>query len=74
MLKPTIFREYDIRGIADQDLADENVMLIAKGIGTFMRRHGAKNLVVGRDVRLSSKRIWDGRVKVLISVKLPAFN
>ncbi len=57
MMKPTIFREYDIRGIAEEDLVDENVTVIGKGIGTFMARQGAKNLVIGRDVRLSSERI-----------------
>jgi phosphomannomutase/phosphoglucomutase len=67
MLKPTIFREYDIRGIADQDLVDENIVLIGKGIGTFLKRQGAKNLVVGRDVRLSSERIRDALVTGLTS-------
>ncbi|MFQ5823182.1 MAG: phosphomannomutase/phosphoglucomutase [bacterium] len=67
MLKPTIFREYDIRGIADYDLIDDNVNLLGKGIGTFMTRQGAKILVVGRDVRLSSKRIRDALVKGLLS-------
>jgi phosphomannomutase/phosphoglucomutase len=67
MLKATIFREYDIRGIADEDLVDENVVPIGKGFGTFMRRQGAENLVVGRDVRLSSKRIQDALVKGLLS-------
>lgn len=67
MIKPTIFREYDIRGIADEDLVDENVLLLGKGIGTFLRREGAKNMVIGRDVRLSSQRIRDALVKGLLS-------
>ncbi|MFQ5649030.1 MAG: phosphomannomutase/phosphoglucomutase [bacterium] len=59
MLKQTVFREYDIRGIADEDLTSENVTLLGKGIGTFMIRQGAKVLVIGRDVRLSSQRLRD---------------
>ncbi len=67
MLKPTIFREYDVRGIADEDLVDENVVLLGKGIGTFLGRHGSKTLVVGRDVRLSSPRLRDALTKGLLS-------
>ncbi len=67
MLKPTIFREYDIRGIADEDLVDENVVLLGKGIGTFLGRQGSKTLVIGRDVRLSSPRLRDALIKGLQS-------
>ena len=55
MLKATVFREYDIRGIADEDLVDENIVSLGKGIGTFLSRQGAKSLVIGRDIRLSSE-------------------
>ncbi|MFQ5638014.1 MAG: phosphomannomutase/phosphoglucomutase [bacterium] len=67
MIKPTIFREYDIRGIADEDLVSENVILLGKGIGTFLTRTGAETLVIGRDVRLSSRRIRDALIEGLIS-------
>lgn len=70
MIKPTIFREYDIRGIADEDLIDENVLLLGKGIGTFLKRNQAQNIVVGRDVRLSSERIRNALVKGLTSTGL----
>ncbi len=67
MVKPTIFREYDIRGIADEDLTDENVTEIGKGVGTFLRRAGARTLVVGRDVRLTSERIRNTLIAGLTS-------
>ena len=35
MLKSTIFREYDIRGIADEDLLSEDIEQLGRGIGTF---------------------------------------
>ena len=57
MTNPNIFRMYDIRGIADQDLTDETVTLIGKAFGTYIRRKGCKRITVGRDVRLSSERI-----------------
>ena len=70
MIKPTIFREYDIRGIADEDLIDENVLLLGKGIGSFLKRNQAQSIVVGRDVRLSSERIRNALVKGLTSTGL----
>jgi len=56
-MNPNIFREYDIRGIAEQDLTDETVELIGKAFGSFMRRKGLSKFALGRDVRLSSERI-----------------
>ena len=52
-----IFREYDIRGDAERDLTDENVLAIARAYGTYLTRHGVKRAVVGGDVRLSTERI-----------------
>ena len=53
-MNPQIFREYDIRGIVGQDLTSENVELIGKAIGTYIRRDGGKTLTLGWDVRASS--------------------
>jgi phosphomannomutase / phosphoglucomutase len=33
MLKPTIFREYDIRGEADRELPDADVETLGRAIG-----------------------------------------
>ncbi len=57
MMNPAIFREYDIRGIADTDLTDDNVYLFARGVGTYYQSLGGDKVVVGRDVRISSRRI-----------------
>ena len=65
MINPAIFREYDIRGLADSDLNDENVMLFARGAGTYFRKHGQNKLFIGRDMRLSSPRISDILIKGL---------
>ncbi|UCD90629.1 MAG: hypothetical protein JSW04_04150 [Desulfobacterales bacterium] len=51
-MNPEMFREYDIRGIAGKDMNDDDVMLIGKGVGTFLREHGRSRLTVGRDCRL----------------------
>ena len=53
-INPQIFREYDIRGLVDQDLTRDSVERIGKGIGTYIRRNGGKTLTVGYDMRVSS--------------------
>jgi phosphomannomutase/phosphoglucomutase len=54
MLNPEIFRQYDIRGIAGKDLNAADVVLLGRGIGTYLRRQGQRLIAVGRDCRLTS--------------------
>ncbi|MEE9168728.1 MAG: phosphomannomutase/phosphoglucomutase [bacterium] len=56
-MNEAIFREYDIRGIAETDLTDEVTNLIGKAFGTYARRQGANTVSVGCDVRLTSPRL-----------------
>jgi phosphomannomutase/phosphoglucomutase len=53
-LKREIFRQYDIRGLVDQDLTPASVELLGKAIGTYYRQKGVKEVALGRDCRLSS--------------------
>ena len=55
-LSPTIFREYDIRGLVDQDLTEEAVHLVGKALGSRIREAGGARAAVGRDARLSGPR------------------
>lgn len=57
MLTPTVFREYDIRGVADRDLHTEGVELLGQAIGTMVRRRHGRRVIVGADCRLSSPRL-----------------
>ncbi len=57
MFNPAIFREYDIRGIADAELRDVDVELLGRAAGTYLRRHGGGRVNLGRDCRLSSERL-----------------
>jgi len=63
-MNPGMFREYDIRGIAGKDMTEDDVVLIGKGVGTFLQQHGRKKLTVGRDCRLTSdlyaKKVIEG--------------
>ncbi|MCC7339973.1 MAG: phosphomannomutase/phosphoglucomutase [Bryobacterales bacterium] len=62
MLNPTVFREYDIRGVAERDLPSEGVELLGRAIGSYARRRstaasGASRMIAGADCRLSSPRL-----------------
>ena len=65
MFKPTIFREYDIRGVADLELLDRDVEQLGRAFGTYMQRHGGKKISLGRDTRLSSPRLRDALMRGL---------
>ncbi len=53
-MNPDIFREYDIRGIAGEDLTDENVLTLGRALGTYFHRNNCKQIMVGQDCRTSS--------------------
>lgn len=57
-IPPHIFREYDIRGVADRDMPDALVTDLGRALGTYLSRIGAKRISLGRDCRLSSTRLW----------------
>jgi len=67
MLDREIFREYDIRGIADTQLTSEGVKDLGRALGTFLLRRGGPHLTLGRDVRLSSPRLRDAVLEGLLS-------
>ena len=39
MLKSTIFREYDIRGVADSELLSPDIEQLGLGLGTYLQRN-----------------------------------
>jgi phosphomannomutase / phosphoglucomutase len=66
MLKSTIFREYDIRGEADAELLSSDIEVLGQAFGTYLQRHGGRNVTLGRDTRLSSPRLRDALIKGLV--------
>jgi phosphomannomutase/phosphoglucomutase len=65
MLKTTIFREYDIRGVADTELQDPGVEQLGRAFGTYLQRHAGRKINLGRDTRLSSPRLRDAIMRGL---------
>lgn len=64
-MNPQIFREYDIRGIADTELTDDVVRSVGRAFAQRMREQGKSRIAVGRDVRLSSPRIREALIEGL---------
>ena len=67
MLKPTIFREYDIRGVADTELLSPDIVDLGRALGTFLQRKSGKRINLGRDCRLSSTRLRDALKEGLLA-------
>ncbi|HKE21347.1 MAG TPA: phosphomannomutase/phosphoglucomutase [Bryobacteraceae bacterium] len=67
MLKPTIFREYDIRGIADEEFASADIETLGRALGTYLARHSGPNTCLGRDTRLSSPRLHGALLRGLVA-------
>ena len=62
-MNTNIFREYDIRGIVDEQIDAETVEALAYAIGTYLAHSGARRVAVGYDARESSP----GFANILIS-------
>lgn len=54
-INPSIFREYDIRGIVDEDLSEEFARILGKAYGTYLLSFGENKVVVARDTRVTSE-------------------
>jgi phosphomannomutase/phosphoglucomutase len=68
----SIFRAYDIRGVYKKDITKEVMLKLGKALGTFLK--GNKNIAVGYDTRISSKRLFDSFAKGLTSTGCNVIN
>lgn len=69
-VNPSIFRQYDVRGIVGKDLTLEVVEELGKGYGTYMRRHGYKRVSLGYDARPSSPEFCEAITRGMVSTGL----
>ncbi|HWX65752.1 MAG TPA: phosphomannomutase/phosphoglucomutase [Rhodanobacter sp.] len=54
---PNIFRAYDVRGVVGQSLNKQVAHALGQSIGTLMNEKGLRDIVVGRDGRLSGPEL-----------------
>jgi phosphomannomutase/phosphoglucomutase len=73
-MNPLIFREYDIRGLADAELTDDGVYGLGQAYGTSARARGARACTIGRDVRLSGPRIQRSLTDGILSTGLDVID
>jgi phosphomannomutase/phosphoglucomutase len=66
-MTPSIFREYDIRGLVPKELNVDTIALIAKAFGTHLHNHGLKRIAVGGDVRTHTRELMDAFIAAINS-------
>jgi len=59
---PSIFRAYDIRGVVGQTLDPQVARLVGQAVGSLMHERGLREIVVGRDGRLSGPPLINGLI------------
>ncbi len=65
MINPEIFREYDIRGIADRDLTPPVIEALGRAFAAYVKPKGIGDVTVGYDARVSSPRLCENIVQGL---------
>ena len=58
-MNKSIFREYDIRGLVEDDLTDDVVYDLGRAFGTLMAQKNFHTVACGYDLRLSSPRLHE---------------
>jgi phosphomannomutase / phosphoglucomutase len=67
-MNPQVFREYDIRGVVEDDFDDQFVTDLGRAYATILLEAGKRTVTLGRDCRFSSEPLRD----LLIEGLLPA--
>ncbi|OGF30480.1 hypothetical protein A3H09_02980 [Candidatus Falkowbacteria bacterium RIFCSPLOWO2_12_FULL_45_13] len=62
-INPNIFRGYDLRGIAGQDLTPKIVEHLGRAHGTYLKRQGITRALISRDSRLTSAEYSENLIK-----------
>jgi phosphomannomutase/phosphoglucomutase len=66
-INPRIFREYDIRGVVDEDIDEAVFETIGKAYGTYMKKLGKDGVTIGHDCRLSSPNLSEAMIRGITS-------
>ncbi len=73
-MNPTVFREYDIRGLAEKDFDEDFARLLGKVHGTIVSDQGGRRVAVGRDCRFTSDSYAEAVVEGLLSTGLQVYD
>ena len=73
-MNPHIFREYDIRGLAEKDFDEDFARLLGKVHGKTISDKGGSRVAVGRDCRLTSDLYAEAVIDGLLSAGLQVYD
>ena len=73
-MNPAIFREYDIRGLAEEDLDADFALLLGKVHGTAVAENGGRRVAVGRDCRATSDAYAEAVIAGLVAAGLHVYD
>ena len=73
-MNPTIFREYDIRGLAEKDFDADFARHLGKVHGTLIGEKGGKRVSVGRDCRFTSEMYAQAVIEGFVSAGLEVID
>ena len=66
-IEKSMFRDYDIRGRENKtELNEDTMFLIGRSFGTFLSKRSIKDVVIGHDMRQTSKTFYDAVIKGLL--------
>jgi len=66
-MNPSVFREYDIRGVVGTDIMEVDVERLGRAWGTYLARRQVTDVLVGYDTRASSPAFRDAMVRGLMA-------
>jgi phosphomannomutase/phosphoglucomutase len=73
-MNPSVFREYDIRGVAEKDFDREFALLLGKVHGTMIADRGGTRATVGRDCRTTSDAYAEAVIAGMASAGLQVYD
>ena len=73
-MNPSIFREYDIRGLAEKDFDADFALLLGKVHGTAIAARGGTRVTVGRDCRSTSDAYADAVIAGMVAAGLHVYD
>ena len=69
-----IFREYDIRGIVDEDFSDEVVINLGRAYGKILLDNNQKNISISGDIRHSTNRLKNNLIEGLTNSGINVYD
>lgn len=73
-INQNIFREYDLRGIYNEDLNEDIAYTIGRAFGSYMQQKGQTKTIVGYDNRESSPILSNGLITGILETGMDVIN